>query len=232
MSAKSNFLLLSFPCYLLLLILSNYCNAISHCQNANKLKYVWGDAFSDADDCLGPNNKPYPIQDVLKIAKRLSSNHRTGRTQRVLDPYVTRDILLKSHNYLPEFENGDLSFNSIRKSRSLDSERYPKNELCRVTYNTTTPKYGYSLTSGKLVAIIQKFPDFLQQAIYEKCDCTEYSIIMGECKQTFSPRLMHVLPFGPVTTIGQDYILIESGCRMQLHSKQQENQCKIDHNFV
>ena len=55
---------------------------------------------------------------------------------------------------------------------------------------------------------------------------------MGECKQTFSPRLMHVIPSGPVTTMGQDYILIESGCRMQLFNKKQENQCsKVDPNM-
>jgi len=24
------------------------------------LKYVWGDALTDSDDCLGPNNMQYP----------------------------------------------------------------------------------------------------------------------------------------------------------------------------
>jgi hypothetical protein len=41
--------------------------------------------------------------------------------------------------------------------------------LCKTTYNTTAPMYGVSLTSGKPVTIVQKFPDLLQQVIFETC---------------------------------------------------------------
>ena len=42
--------------------------------------------------------------------------------------------------------------------------------LCKSTYNTTAPMYGVSLTSGQPVTIVQKFPDLLQQVIYETCE--------------------------------------------------------------
>ena len=40
----------------------------------------------------------------------------------------------------------------------------------RSSYNTTAPLYGVSLTSGQPVTIVQKFPDLLQQVIYETCE--------------------------------------------------------------
>ncbi len=42
--------------------------------------------------------------------------------------------------------------------------------LCASTYNTTAPMYGVSLTSGKPVTIVQKFPDLLQQVVFETCE--------------------------------------------------------------
>lgn len=44
------------------------------------------------------------------------------------------------------------------------------NRLCRTRYNTTAPMYGVSLTSGQPVTIVQKFPDLLQQVVYEVCE--------------------------------------------------------------
>ncbi len=37
-------------------------------------------------------------------------------------------------------------------------------------------------------------------------------IMHGECKQTYVPFLFLVIPLGPVTLTGQDYVLVESGC--------------------
>jgi hypothetical protein len=34
----------------------------------------------------------------------------------------------------------------------------------------------------------------------------------GECVQTYIPYLFLVIPLGPVTLTGQDYVLVESGC--------------------
>ena len=42
--------------------------------------------------------------------------------------------------------------------------------MCKTSYNTTAPMYGVSLTSGKPVTIVQKFPDLLQQVVYETCE--------------------------------------------------------------
>lgn len=46
----------------------------------------------------------------------------------------------------------------------------PPARLCRTSYNTTAPMYGISLTSGQPVTIVQKFPDLLQQVIFETCE--------------------------------------------------------------
>lgn len=84
--------------------------------------------------------------------------------------------------------------------------------LCKSTFNTTAPMYGVSLTSGKPVTIVQIFPDLLQQVVYETCDSKECDLIHGECVQTYVPYLFLVIPLGPVTLTGQDYVLVESGC--------------------
>merc|ERR1739836_363920 len=75
--------------------------------------------------------------------------------------------------------------------------------ILRSTYNTTAPMYGVSLTSGQPVTIVQKFPDLLQQVIYETCDSSECDLIHGECIQTYVPYLFLVIPLGPVTLTGQ-----------------------------
>jgi hypothetical protein len=46
----------------------------------------------------------------------------------------------------------------------------PGSRLCKTRYNTTAPLYGVSLTSGQPVTIVQKFPDLLQQVIFEVCE--------------------------------------------------------------
>ena len=42
--------------------------------------------------------------------------------------------------------------------------------LCKTSFNTTAPLYGVSLTSGNPVTIVQKFPELLQQVVYETCE--------------------------------------------------------------
>ena len=114
--------------------------------------------------------------------------------------------------------------------------------LCKSTFNTTAPMYGVSLTSGKPVTVVQIFPDLLQQVIYETCEqviyiyilkflnfnnwsklvfdrkiflfysSTKFDLINCECVQTYLPYLFFVIPLGPVTLTGQDYVLVESGC--------------------
>ncbi|CAG7731286.1 unnamed protein product [Allacma fusca] len=84
--------------------------------------------------------------------------------------------------------------------------------LCASTYNTTAPLYGVSLTSGQPVTIVQKFPDLLQQVVFQVCKTSECEVLQGECVQTYLPYLFLVIPLGPVTLTGQDYVLVESGC--------------------
>ena len=64
---------------------------------------------------------------------------------------------------------------SRMRPASESSSRYggcsgPGGRLCKTRYNTTAPLYGVSLTSGQPVTIVQKFPDLLQQVIYEVCE--------------------------------------------------------------
>lgn len=55
--------------------------------------------------------------------------------------------------------------------RSIGSEcRSTPARLCKTRYNTTAPMYGVSLTSGQPVTIVQKFPDLLQQVVFEVCE--------------------------------------------------------------
>ncbi|KAF0296492.1 hypothetical protein FJT64_006051 [Amphibalanus amphitrite] len=88
----------------------------------------------------------------------------------------------------------------------------PPARLCKTRYNTTAPMFGVSLTSGKPVTIVQKFPDLLQQVIFEVCETKQCDVLHGECVQTYTPHLFLVIPLGPVTLTGQDYVLVESGC--------------------
>lgn len=92
-----------------------------------------------------------------------------------------------------------------------DNEMTPA-RLCKSTFNTTAPMYGVSLTSGEPVTIVQIFPDLLQQVVFEMCDAKECDVLHGECVQTYVPYLFLVIPLGPVTLTGQDYVLVESGC--------------------
>jgi len=53
---------------------------------------------------------------------------------------------------------------------SLCQQDLTPSRMCKTTYNTTAPMYGLSLTSRKSVTIVQKFPDLLQQVIFETCE--------------------------------------------------------------
>lgn len=57
--------------------------------------------------------------------------------------------------------------------RSIDQCSGTPARLCKTRYNTTAPMYGVSLTSGQPVTIVQKFPDLLQQVVFEVCECVK-----------------------------------------------------------
>lgn len=60
-------------------------------------------------------------------------------------------------------------FFAARSFSSKDTCGTPS-RLCKTRHNTTAPMYGVSLTSGYPVTIVQKFPDLLQQVVYEVCE--------------------------------------------------------------
>ncbi|XP_044019568.1 uncharacterized protein LOC122859993 [Aphidius gifuensis] len=182
--------------------------------NGLDLKYVWGDAMTDSPDCIGPNNMQYPSAAITRSFKNLwGGNSRTARShnnQRINDPESTRKTLL--HNY--QISKGEVTISNTRNSRSYSSKETCGSpaRLCKTRYNTTAPMYGVSLTSGQPVTIVQKFPDLLQQVVFEVCESKSCDVIRGECTQTYVPYLFLVIPLGPVTLTGQDYVLVESGC--------------------
>lgn len=53
---------------------------------------------------------------------------------------------------------------------------------------------------------------FLAFIVYLCCRSSECDVVRGECTQTYVPYLFLVIPLGPVTLTGQDYVLVESGC--------------------
>ncbi|KPI98034.1 PREDICTED: uncharacterized protein LOC106125434 [Papilio xuthus] len=185
------------------------------------LKYAWGDALL-ASDCPGPDGSPYPRHLVNRALKSgpWGQSNRQGRGLRTLDPAIMRRALLEAHAGYGEASNVQVqNGNRTARASNIPSGLSPANphtcgsaRLCRTRYNTTAPMYGVSLTSGQPVTIVQKFPDLLQQVVFEVCETSECSVLRGTCTQTYVPYLFLVLPLGPVTLTGQDYVLVESGC--------------------
>jgi len=200
-------------------------NSEHRCSNSPKLQYLSGNALTDKH-CLGPDGQPYPH----KLVQSFAANSRRGRRGRSYSEGVqhadkTREELLLAHQRtregkLPSIHSlsDSVGHRAIRSANGTGTGSEScvvggsPPRLCRSSYNTTAPMYGVSLTSGQPVTIVQKFPDLLQQVIYETCDSKECDILHGECIQTYVPYLFLVIPLGPVTLTGQDYVLVESGC--------------------
>ncbi|XP_065213789.1 uncharacterized protein LOC135840957 [Planococcus citri] len=214
---------------LLWLSVENQCEETSDPKSTIKcgaysknLKYTWGDALIDPADCIGPGDLPYPSASIARMFRKNwpSSSSRSGRSYNATDPYKTKRILLQKY---ADFANGIDTEDTANAAGMLSRTKRDFNHrdlcqsssparLCKTRYNTTAPMYGVSLTSGQPVTIVQKFPDLLQQVIYEVCESSECDIVRGECTQTYVPYLFLVIPLGPVTLTGQDYVLVESGC--------------------
>ncbi|KAJ8917557.1 hypothetical protein NQ315_005606 [Exocentrus adspersus] len=193
------------------------------CEGGGGLKYLWGDALLDNPDCVGPNNMPYPIAAIersFRGSNTWAGSARMGRSHRTIDPFLTRKALLGAFEH-----NMETTPTISRQARAANVS--PANictgtpaRLCKTRYNTTAPMYGVSLTSGQPVTIVQKFPDLLQQV----CESSECDVVRGECTQTYVPYLFLVIPLGPVTLTGQDYVLVESGCVCRPKYASQNNQ--------
>ncbi|BES99616.1 Hypothetical protein NTJ_12433 [Nesidiocoris tenuis] len=201
-----------------LIVLSNFAQTLGAAEkcgsDGQQLKYLWGDALTDSPDCVGPNNITYPAAQIARAFRKsnaLWGNGRTGRSGTLIDPHVTQKALLRAHAI-----SSDADLLQPRHGRGMRDDSggcgTTPSRLCRTRYNTTAPMYGVSLTSGQPVTIVQKFPDLLQQVVYEVCESKDCDVVRGECTQTYVPYLFLVIPLGPVTLTGQDYVLVESGC--------------------
>lgn len=186
------------------------------CSGSASLKYLSGDALTDAPNCLGPNNAPYPSAAIARTFTNWSGSSRRGRQSKfdspALDPIVTSSLLLKAYSDANNADFEGSRFGRSVKTGTLNQCNGTPARLCKTRYNTTAPMYGVSLTSGQPVTIVQKFPDLLQQVVFEVCESSECDVVRGECTQTYVPYLFLVIPLGPVTLTGQDYVLVESGC--------------------
>uniref|UniRef100_A0A0K2TCY3 Putative LOC100742230 [Bombus impatiens] n=1 Tax=Lepeophtheirus salmonis TaxID=72036 RepID=A0A0K2TCY3_LEPSM len=145
--------------------------------HGKKLKYIYGDALRDGENCMGPDGFSYPSTQIRRFLRK---NARTGRTfsnfgRFVQDPSITRDQLLETYT---RSKSGDFMTLSRTKRNANETSESKKEvcgastppRLCKSTFNTTAPMYGVSLTSGEAVTIVQKFPDLLQQVVYETCE--------------------------------------------------------------
>ncbi|XP_058461653.1 uncharacterized protein LOC131436766 [Malaya genurostris] len=192
--------------------------ATEKCSSSGNLKYISGNALTDSSNCIGPNNAPYPASVVSRTFSSWSpsGSSRRGRMSQppTVDPKLMQRTLLQVYGDANEVHQQEDA--RTRYSRSLDSTPQCRSDtptrLCKTRYNTTAPMYGVSLTSGQPVTIVQKFPDLLQQVVFEVCESSECDVVRGECTQTYVPYLFLVIPLGPVTLTGQDYVLVESGC--------------------
>jgi len=200
----------------LICFLASPSRAFMRCRGSAGLKNLWGDALTDPISCIGPKGQMYPHHEVAALAARegRAKEGRRGRSlfsslPSTLPPSVTQQRLLQAYG---EAREGGLLSRSKREDTAGCVVGGAPPRLCKSTYNTTAPMYGVSLTSGQPVTIVQKFPDLLQQVIYETCDSSECEVLHGECIQTYVPYLFLVIPLGPVTLTGQDYVLVESGC--------------------
>ena len=66
--------------------------------------------------------------------------------------------------------NEEKEEDEMKKEEPASCPSSTPSRLCKTSFNTTAPMYGVSLTSGKPVTIVQKFPDLLQQVIFEVCE--------------------------------------------------------------
>ena len=89
----------------------------------------------------------------------------------LMSPLDTRDMLLQAHSAQSRVrrEAEDGQDTSDAGQCSPPGLQTPS-RLCKTSFNTTAPMYGVSLTSGQPVTIVQKFPDLLQQVVYETCE--------------------------------------------------------------
>jgi len=91
----------------------------------------------------------------------------------LMSPEETRKLLLKAFESHHEWDGGALPAKGHRQGRASTNvdigEGCVPPRLCPTSYNTSAPMYGISLTSGQPVTIVQKFPDLLQQVVYQVC---------------------------------------------------------------
>lgn len=78
------------------------------------------------------------------------------------------NLCVKRHTsyWLTYLNSACISGRAVNTSPASECASTPS-RLCKTRYNTTAPMYGVSLTSGQPVTIVQKFPDLLQQVVFE-----------------------------------------------------------------
>merc|ERR1712117_449271 len=103
--------------------------------------------------------------------------------------------------------------NSGRRGRSLFSG-LPSTLDPSVTQQRLLEAYGNARDGGLLSRTRREDTSgcVVGGAPPRLCKSSECEVLHGECIQTYVPYLFLVIPLGPVTLTGQDYVLVESGC--------------------
>ena len=136
---------------------------------------------------------------VIKVKASMMARNSLNQSSSTPEVLAQSDVVSHKNNDI----KGNIVTSDILASSSGDSaDGCVPSRLCPTTYNTTAPLYGVSLTSGRPVTIVQKFPDLLQQVVYQVCKTSECEVLQGECVQTYLPYLFLVIPLGPVTLTG------------------------------
>ena len=71
------------------------------CSNSGNFKYISGNALTDAPNCVGPNNAPYPSSLISRTFSNWNSggSSRRGRMSQLptMDPMITQKALLRAY---------------------------------------------------------------------------------------------------------------------------------------
>ncbi|XP_022236213.1 uncharacterized protein LOC106476716, partial [Limulus polyphemus] len=211
-----------------LVFTSNQTKRSGRCSSSGegRLQYLWGDALTPSP-CDGPDGTSYPFHEVELFMKKSNLTHLVVKRSPTIDPHEMRNNLLDGWLSTNEQSRRLNHARNIPGEGNYDNKSYNSRcsiegstRLCSSEINTTAPLFGKSMTSGKTVAIIQKFPNFLQQVVYDVCESAECKVLRGHCTQTFTPFLFVTIPNGPASKSLQTqlicYVLVESGCVCRL----------------
>lgn len=109
--------------------------------------------------------------------------------------------------------NGDFEFKIVldttRRRRCTEWVWRPASRWRSFRSFPISSSKSCSRFASKFPLLLRNFPDLTFNLRPRSSEC---DVVRGDCVQTYVPYLFLVIPLGPVTLTGQDYVLVESGC--------------------